>query len=210
LDPIQGKFIIDTGDSSGLSLHAPFVQKHDLLPHAGQVIPHFTSGIAGEAREVLGRAGSFQLGRFVIERPVVALSQAEKGSTADKNYDGAVGGEILRRFKVILDYSRRQMFLEPNADFGAPFDVDMSGMALAAHGPEFETIKIVRIDANTPASEIGLQGDDTLLEINGEAAEKLGLEQVKRMFSVDGQEFQLKIRRDEQFKECILATRRLV
>jgi hypothetical protein len=210
LDDIEGKFIIDTGDSSGLSLHAPFVQKHDLLSRAGEVIPHFTSGIAGEAREYLGRAESFQLGGFTIERPVVALSQADKGSTSDENYDGAVGGEILRRFKIILDYSRRQMILEPNADFEAPFDVDMSGMALVAEGRNFEAIQISRIYANTPASESGLGEGDTLLELNGAAAEKLGLEQIKRMFRVDGQEFQLVIKRDEQPLEFKLTTRRLV
>ncbi len=210
LDVIEGKLIIDTGDSSGLSLHAPFVQKHDLLSRAGKVIPHFTSGVAGEAREYLGRAGSLQIGGFIVERPVVALSQADKGSTADESYAGAVGGEILRRFKVILDYSRRQWILEPNADFEAPFEVDMSGMALVAEGRDFETVKICRIYENTPASDIGLAEGDTLLELNGAAAEKLGLEQIKRMFRVDGQKFHLKIMRDELPVAFQLTTRRLV
>lgn len=210
LDPIEGKFIIDTGDSSGLSLHAPIVQEHNLLAHAGNVIPHFTSGIAGEAREYLCRAESLQVGAFVIHRPIVALSQAEKGSTADESYAGAIGGEILRRFKVVLDYSRRQMILESNSDFDAPFEVDMSGMELVAQGRNFEAIKISRIYENTPASEIGLCRGDALLELDGVAAEKLGLEQIKRMLKVDGKEYPVIVERDEQRLAFTLNTRRLV
>lgn len=210
LDVFEGKFSIDTGDSSGLSLHAPFVQKHDLLAHARNVIPHFTSGIAGEAREYLGRAESFQIGRFVIERPVVALSQAEKGSTADESYDGAMGGEILRRFKMTLDYPHRQIILEPNADFDAPFEVDMSGLDLVAEGQKFDLIKIRRVYENTPASEIWLSQGDTLLELNNVAVEKLDLEQIKRMFKAEGQQYLVKIKRNDQPLEFKLSTRRLV
>ena len=209
-EAIDGKLIIDTGDSSGLSLHTPFVQKHELLSYAGSVFPHFTSGVAGEAREYLGRAESLQFGRYVIKRPIIALSQAEKGSTAEKSYDGAIGGEILRRFKVILDYSRRQMTLEPNTNIDAPFVVDMSGMELIAQGQKFETFQVGRIYENTPASEAGLHQGDILLEINAIAARNLGLEQVKQMFKVDGQEFIMNIQREGQPMQFTLTTRRLV
>ena len=209
-EAVEGKFIIDTGDGSGLSLHLPFVQKYSLLAYVTNGIPHFTSGIAGEAREFLGRAESFQLGEAVIERPVVAFSHAEKGSTADKSYDGAIGGEILRRFKVTLDYSRPQLILERNTSFAAPFEVDMSGLDLVAQGHDFDTLQVQHVYEDTPASEAGLRAGDILLEIDGATTGELGLEQVKQLFKTHGLEYTLSLQRDGRPLQLKLNTRRLV
>jgi len=48
--------------------------------------------------------------------------------------DGPIGNEILRRFKVTIDYSRQRMMLEPNAHFSDPFENDMSGIAFESSG----------------------------------------------------------------------------
>lgn len=210
IDEIEGKFVVDTGDSSGLSLHTPFVQEYNLLEQAGKVIPHFTHGIAGESREFLGRSERFDIGPFSLKYPVVALSQAEKGSKADKSYDGAIGGEILRRFKVILDYSRKQMILEPNANLEAPFEVDMSGAEFEARGERFERIFISRVNEDTPASESGLQKGDEILEMDGERAGNLGLAQIKNLLKIDGREIRLKILRGEEELDRTLLLCRLV
>jgi hypothetical protein len=34
---------------------------------------------------------------------------------------GLLGGEVLRRFRVFVDYSRSQLFLEPNEHVREPF-----------------------------------------------------------------------------------------
>lgn len=44
----------------------------------------------------------------------VRLSLDTEGSGASEETDGLVGGEVLHRFKLILDYSRKRMILEPN------------------------------------------------------------------------------------------------
>jgi hypothetical protein len=66
--------------------------------------------------------GQPALGTFVIARPVVALSIATRGSTADSSYDGAIGAEVLMRFKVIFDYLRKRLILERTSDGDEPFD----------------------------------------------------------------------------------------
>jgi len=35
-----------------------------------------------------------------------------------------VGGEIFRRFKMIIDYSRKRMILEPNQSFNDAFEIE--------------------------------------------------------------------------------------
>ena len=65
-----------------------------------------------------------QLGRFLLKDPPVGLSLDKEGSGASEENDGLIGGEIFRRFRVILDYSRQRMILEPNKSFNDPYDVE--------------------------------------------------------------------------------------
>jgi hypothetical protein len=67
-----------------------------------------------------------QLRNFVFKEVPVGLSLDTEGSGAAEDNDGLIGGEIFRRFKVILDYYRRRMILEPNKGLNDPFNVEMS------------------------------------------------------------------------------------
>jgi hypothetical protein len=57
-------------------------------------------------------------------RPTTHSTRPEiEGSGASKENDGLIGGEIFRRFKLILDYSRKRMILEPNNHFNDPYEL---------------------------------------------------------------------------------------
>jgi len=210
LNPIEGLFVIDIGDSSALSLHTPFVAKNKLLPAREHIVPHFTNGLGGESREWLGRAQNFQLGRYTFKQPVTAFSQATKGSAADSSYDGAIGAEILRRFKIIFDYTHKQMILESNAGFDEPFEADMSGVSLLAESRDFKTIRVNRVLENSPGAESGLRNADVLVTIDGNSTEGFTLEQIKQMFKNEGREYLLNISRDEHLLQVKIKMRRLI
>jgi predicted aspartyl protease len=195
---VGGLFVIDTGDSSALSLHTPFIAKNDLLPPSDKVISHFTNGLGGQSKELLGRAQKLVLGKFSIRQPVTAFSQATQGTTADSHYDGAIGGEILRRFKVTFDYSRSKMILEQESTFDDPFKADMSGLSLVAEGKDFGTIRVERVLEDSPAAEAGFSKGDVIMAIDGQPAAAVTLEKIKKLFEVDGREYTLSIRRAEQ------------
>lgn len=69
------------------------------------------------------------------------FSQSRGGATADSSCDGTVGGDILRRFKRIVGYSRRQLILEPDADLEAPLEYDISGISLIAKGDDLQDLQ---------------------------------------------------------------------
>jgi hypothetical protein len=67
------------------------------------------------------------------------VSQDKGGALASSKYDGLIGSEILRRFKVIFDYTRGRLMLERNDHFDEPIEYDMSGISLRAYGNDFRT-----------------------------------------------------------------------
>ena len=123
--PIEAKLELDTGADGTLVINSPFVEKQKLLA----AIPKTTQGGGvgagdGEQKRLIGRVKAVQLGRLVFDNPPVALSQdTEEAGTSEDN-DGTIGGELFRRFKVILDYSRKRMILEPNKSFNDPYGIE--------------------------------------------------------------------------------------
>jgi hypothetical protein len=150
--PIDAELGVDQGTYSELRLYPPFTEKHSLIA-VNNVVPSFGYGLGGEFKEVDGRVQTLQIGRLKINEPVPSFSQASGGATASGKFAGTIGGEILRRFTVIFDYSRQRMILEPNASFDEPYDADMTGLILIAGGKDLGTIQVLHVLEKTPAAE---------------------------------------------------------
>lgn len=122
--PVEANLEVDTGADGTFVINSPFVKKQRLLTAILKTTQDSAVGAGGEQKRLIGRVKAVQLARLVIDNPPVVLSQDTEGSGASEENDGIIGGEIFRRFKVILDYSRKRMILEPNKSFNDPYDVD--------------------------------------------------------------------------------------
>lgn len=112
--PIAGRFLLDTGSSQALSLLKPFMNENELLPSTEGMTSLPVCGLGGYAKEKswLGTLEGLQLGEFKVTAPLTEFRLSEPNTDAD----GFIGGALFRRFKVIFDYSRRRMILEPRSD----------------------------------------------------------------------------------------------
>ena len=185
--PLSVELAIDSGTYSALRLYHPFSEKHGLARQfENKGVSSFGFGIGGEFSEKLLRIGHLDIGGIQIPAPLISISEADHGATASSSYDGTIGGAILRRFTVTLDYSRAQMILEPNTLLDAPFDANVSGLILSASGPDLKTISIHHVIADTPAARAGIREGDVLLTLSGENAGHLGLEAVRTLLCQPG------------------------
>jgi C-terminal processing protease CtpA/Prc len=132
---------------------------------------------------------------------------AEKVETAG----GTIGEEILRRFKVIFDFSHNRMILEPNSHFKDPYEEDMSGISLTPEkSNDAKLFRIRQVVANTPASDAGLQADDLITAIDGQPTSNFTEGRIEHMFKQEGREFTLTIKRGEKVIQLKLKLRRLI
>jgi hypothetical protein len=166
--------------------------------------------LAGRSSGHIVRVNHIQLGRFALKEPIANVSQDMEGDDASADYAGLIGGEVLRRFKIILDYSRRQIIFEANKQFPAHFEFDMSGMSLAAGGSDFKMIKVRALIPNSPATEAGLQIGDMLTAIDSRTVAEMTLEQIRQMFRKNGRSYLLNIERDHLPMQINIRMRRLI
>lgn len=126
-DPIEARLEVDTGADGTFLVDSPFVTKQRLLSEMSKLTPDRGIGAGGESKRVLGHVKAVELGQFVMSQPPLALSLDSYGARSSEDGDGLIGGEIFRRFKVILDYRHKQMFLEPNESFKDPYRLELEG-----------------------------------------------------------------------------------
>jgi predicted aspartyl protease len=104
---IKTEFEIDTGCTGGLCIGKHFVEEHGLAA-AGREGER--RGVGGGARTRSGSIPELRLGRIKIQKPSADFFL--EGSPVDPPLAGHVGADVLKPFKVIFDYSRKQMILE--------------------------------------------------------------------------------------------------
>jgi hypothetical protein len=115
--PLAGRFLLDTGSGHAVTLLKPFMDEHRLLSSTEGMTSLPVCGLGGHASEAswIGALEALHLGEFTVAAPVTEFHLSEPTTDAD----GFIGGAVFRRFKVIFDYSRRRMILEPRDDLQA-------------------------------------------------------------------------------------------
>jgi hypothetical protein len=212
--PIPVKFTLDTG-AGGTVVSAPLVNAHKLFKYLTQRIPNppskpLVDGINGATFDtVTARIPSISLGTYTVVEPLVALSRDTDGVFAMDNWGLNLGSNVLRRFKVIVDYPHQRVILEPNAHFHDPFPADASGLVLNATGSHFATVVVHGVVTGSPADRSGLRPGDIILAIDGEPVERYALWQIQDLFRDSGRERRLTIKRGNSTTTLIVKLRAL-
>jgi len=207
---IASRLEVDTGGDSAFVINSPFVKKNQLLKALSRKVSGSGVGAGGESKRVVGRFKNVQLGLFTIINPILNLSQDTEGGRASEEYDGIVGGEVLRRFNLILDYSRKRMILEPNAEFIQPYEVGMTGFDFESAEDNCKDYKIESVEPVSPARDAGLEPGDIITAIDGRSMSEIPSEEIEQMFKQVGRELTLTIKRGSENLQKKMTLRRLV
>jgi hypothetical protein len=200
---------IDTGSFESLGLKGAFLDGHRLVAADAPKRPLFGLAIGGETTGYRTRLAAATLGPFRLSRPVTSATTSGDGGSAD--VAGVLGAEALNRFKVIVDYSRKQLLLIPNSELNRPSDYfDFLGAQIVAAGEHFNQFRINAVMPDSPASEAALQPGDEIVAIDGQAAARMSVEQVIGKFSKPGDRRRLELTRDGKRLTVTITTRRLL
>jgi hypothetical protein len=166
-DGIPGKFQIDTGARSALTLNAPFVAGNGLLAKAGKGVDAVDGwGVGGPSRTHTVRGGILKIGDGIeVDHPVTGFGTDKKGAFADPTNSGNIGGGILKRFVVTFDYANKVMYLTPIA--GPIADLDTYDRAGTWFNVLPEGFKVIAVTTGSPADVAGLKEGDVITQVDG-------------------------------------------
>ncbi len=210
LDGIPGKFDIDTGGRSSLTVLAPFVERHGLKARYGAKVEAVVGwGVGGPHRGLVARTKVLKLGGVPVENVIAELSLSTRGSFVDPYVAGNVGAGVLKRFNIVFDYAQQKMILEPNGNASLPDTYDRAGFWLNRAGDAF---LVVDVTAGAPAAEAGIKVGDKILKVDGRSASTLNLGATRTKFRTSpvGTKVVLTVESGGAVREVVLTLRDLV
>lgn len=157
-DRTSVKMLIDSGGSDALWL---FEHSKPSLVTPEKFFNDFLGvGLSGVIYGKRSRIRELKMGRFEIVEPTVSFldSISTKNARRFRARNGSIGNNILKRFKVWIDYANNQVMLEKNGSFKGGFEYNMSGIEVVYNGKVLVEEKQTKIgevygrDANTSAT----------------------------------------------------------
>jgi hypothetical protein len=154
-------------------------------------------GVAGNgSMQRITRIGKLAIGPYQFDHLVTGISESRTGLTAWKGIDGMIGGELLARFRLVVDYAHSRILFEPKRDLRRRFEYDMSGLILFAEGPDLGVYIVRYVLPNSPAAEAGLQLGDIISTVDGKAVSQLQVSTIAALLSTAGRTHHLVVERD--------------
>jgi len=162
-----------------LTLTGPFVRQNDLRAKATSGNEAMVGwGVGGPGRAFVTRGGELKLSDVTIDNPLTAFSTDKGGVHASEAFPNNIGGGILKRFVVTLDYDHNLMYLKPIAGPVADLDTfDRSGMWINQVDVGF---KIFDVTKGGPAEQAGLAKGDEIVAVDGEQADSIALSDMRQ------------------------------
>ena len=208
LAELPARFDIDTGSRSEIDITGPFVTAHELRTRFSKGVSAVTGwGMGGPSRSYVARLPSLKLGDVQVSGPVAGLSEDKGGSISDPNYEGNIGGGLLKRFVVTFDYAHQMMYLRPIAP--PPVDAgrfDRSGMWINS-GPNGYVVTDVA--TNGPADQAGIKVGDVITRLDGAAPRFDGLSDARILLRARpaGTRVEIELKRGSEVRKTALALR---
>jgi hypothetical protein len=185
-------FFFDTGAGLCLLLSSDFTRDSAMYGIDKKMFPTQAQGLGGKANMKITTTKEFRLGPYRFRHVPTHIFDDEYNITSYPYLSGLIGNDLLRRFNVILNYSKRILYLTPNTHFRERFDYSYTGLSL--YWTEGE-IRVGDVMTGSPADLAGFKVDDLVISVNNNMSQNLQV--YKSMMQNAGNKIKFLVRRRE-------------
>ncbi len=139
------KLLVDTGSGDAIWLFKD-IEKGLGLPQKN-FDDYLGKGLNGHIYGKRTKIKGIKIGEFTLEDVKAAFPDMESYGAIKNlgNRNGSLGGEILKRFDIVFNYSENKIILKKNGNFNAPFHYNMSGIEVQHNGVRYIAQKLMEV-----------------------------------------------------------------
>nr|WP_284041222.1 aspartyl protease family protein [Polaribacter sp. Z022] len=146
---IDVKLLVDSGGSDAMWLFEN--SKKEIKTPKRYFNDLLGEGLSGPIFGNRSRISKFKLGKFQIENATVSFldSASTHNAREYKARNGSIGGGILKRFKLWIDYPNMKFTFKKNGSFKTGFNYNMSGIDVVYNGEQLVKEQAIKNIENT-------------------------------------------------------------
>ncbi|MBS1919763.1 MAG: aspartyl protease family protein [Bacteroidetes bacterium] len=164
------RFLFDIGAGLCMMLNRDFVDDSSLIQKRRKFYLKQAEGLGGKLDMDLTVIRELKIGPYKFKKVPVLIFDDIYNVTSYPYLGGLIGNDVLRRFNVILNYPKRDIYLTPNTHFLEPFDYSYSGIELYKID---NTIFVGDVAKGSPAETAGIKEGDIVMAINTDFSQSL-------------------------------------
>jgi hypothetical protein len=188
---IETRVLYDMGAGLCMMFTTDFVNDSALLKKKRKLYVKEAEGLGGKIDMKMTVAREIKFGPYKFRNVPIYVFDDTYNVTSYPYLGGLIGNDLLRRFNVILNYDKKDIYLIPNKHFNEPFDYSYCGIELYFVDSQ---IIIGDVAKGSPAEEAGLREGDVVLSINKNFSQNL--QQYKQALQTPGQKVKMIIQRN--------------
>jgi hypothetical protein len=157
------RYFFDTGAGLSLLLTEDFATDSSLFSKKKKIYATQAEGLGGKTYMRLTTVREFKLGPYKFKKVPTYIFEDAYNVTNYPYLGGLIGNDLLRRFNMIINYDRRDIYLMPNRHFREPFDYAYTGLGIYFINGQ---VTVTDVMTNSPAEKSGFKEGDMIIAIN--------------------------------------------
>lgn len=159
----NSRFLFDIGAGLCMMLNKEFIEDSNFLSKKRVLYPKEAEGVGGKIDMHMTVIKEVRMGPYRFRNVPVFVFNDTFNLTSYPYLNGIIGNDILRRFNVILNYTKKEFYFIPNTHYQDGFDYAYSGVELYMFDSK---IVLGDVAKGSPAEIAGLKEGDELIGIN--------------------------------------------
>jgi Aspartyl protease/PDZ domain len=195
-------FYFDTGAGLCFLMSERFAQDSGILLSRRKPVLTQAEGMGGRLQMRLTVIKEVKIGPYRFRQVPTYLYDDDFNVTSYPFTGGLIGNDLLRRFNLILNYPKREIYMQPNSHFGESFDYAYTGLGIYYIDGK---ILVEDVIEGSPAAKAKLMVGDEVVAVGNNFSHNINI--YKDLLQTANQEIKLVIKREKDLLILSLRTK---
>jgi hypothetical protein len=189
---IGARFYFDTGAGMCLLLSSDFVNDSFFIKPKRKWYATQAEGPGGKAPMKQGVIKQLRVGPYRFRNVPTYIFDDEYNVTQYPYLGGLIGNDLLRRFNIIINYDKSDIYMMPNSHFKDVFDYSYTGLGMYMIDGE---IVVMDVMADSPADKGGFKPGDIVMAVENNFSKNI--QTYKNLMQTPGERLRVLVMREE-------------
>ncbi len=189
---LGARFYFDTGAGMCVLLSADFVNDSFFIKPKRKWYATQAEGPGGKAPMKQGVIKQIKIGPYKFRNVPTYIFDDEYNVTQYPHLGGLIGNDLLRRFNLIINYEKSEIYMTPNTHFKDLFDYSYTGLGMYQIDGE---IIVMDVMADSPADKAGFKSGDIIMAVENNFTKNI--QAYKNLMQTPGEKLKVLVMREE-------------